>query len=120
YLPSPYQKRYIFENKETGEKEEYVGKIVGINTETEEKFVYDAKETEPFVGLVFKISVDPHIGQLMFVRVYSGTLSSGSFINNSTKDKRERVGRLLLMHANHSEDITQARAGDIVGVVGFK
>lgn len=120
YLPSPYQKRYIFENKETGEKEEYVGKIVGINTDTEEKFVYDAKETEPFVGLVFKISVDPHIGQLMFVRVYSGTLSSGSFVNNSTKDKRERVGRLLLMHANHSEDITQARAGDIVGVVGFK
>lgn len=120
YLPSPYQKRYIFENKETEEKEEYVGKIVGINTETDEKVVYECKEHEPFVGLVFKISVDPHVGQLMFVRVYTGKLKAGSFVFNSTREKKERVGRLLLMHANHSEDITEARAGDIVGVVGFK
>lgn len=120
YLPSPFQKRYIWVNKETEEKEEYVGKIVGTNTETETKVIYECKETEPFVGLVFKISVDPHVGQLMFVRVYSGRLQSGSFIRNSTRDKKERVGRLLLMHANHSEDITVARAGDIVGVIGFK
>jgi elongation factor G len=120
YLPSPYQKRYIFENKETEQREEYVGSIVGINSETGEKVVYACKETEPFVGLVFKISVDPHVGQLMFVRVYSGKLQSGSFIFNSTREKKERVGRLLLMHANHSEDITQARAGDIIGVIGFK
>jgi elongation factor G len=120
YLPSPFQKRYIWVNKETEEKEEYVGKIVGTNTETEDKVIYECKETEPFVGLVFKISVDPHVGQLMFVRVYSGKLQAGSFVRNSTRDKKERVGRLLLMHANHSEDITVARAGDIVGVIGFK
>jgi len=120
YLPSPYQKRYIFEDKKTEVKEEFVGKVVGINTDTDERFVYDVDEKSPFVGLVFKISVDPHVGQLAFVRIYSGTLKAGSFIQNSTRDKKERVGRLLLMHANHSEDIETARAGDIVGVIGLK
>jgi len=120
YLPSPYQKRYVFEDKKTEGKEEFIGKVVGINVETEEKFVYDVNEKSPFVGLVFKISVDPHVGQLFFVRIYSGTVKAGSFILNSTRDKKERVGRLLLMHANHSEDVTSARAGDIVGVIGFK
>ena len=120
YLPSPYQKRTVFEDKATEEKEEFVGKVVGINQDTDEKFVYDANEKAPLVGLVFKISVDPHVGQLMFVRLYSGVLHSGSFIRNSSRDKKERVGRLLLMHANHSEDISEARAGDIVGVIGLK
>lgn len=120
YLPAPAQKRFIFEDKETDTKEEYVGKVVGHDLDKETKFVYEANEKSPFVGLVFKISVDPHVGQLMFVRIYSGTLKAGSFINNSSRDKKERVGRILLMHANHSEDVEEARAGDIVGVIGLK
>ena len=120
YLPSPYQKRSFWEDKKTEERFEYTGKIVGWDKGKDEKFVYDIDENQPFVGLVFKITVDPHVGQLAFVRVYTGHLNAGSFILNGTRDKKERVGRLLLMHANHSEDITVARAGDIVGVIGLK
>jgi len=119
YLPSPYQKVYTIENKETGKFEEYIGKIAAIDSDNK-IVVYDAKDDQPFTGLVFKITVDPHIGQLAFLRIYSGKLDAGSFVENSTRGKRERVGRILLMHANHSEDIETARAGDIVGIVGFK
>jgi len=119
FLPSPYQKVYTMENKETGLMEEYVGKVAAKDDDGN-TVVYDLKEDQPFTGLVFKISVDPHIGQLNFVRIYSGVLEAGSFIQNTSRDKRERVGRILLMHANHSEDIEKARAGDIVGIVGFK
>jgi elongation factor G len=119
YLPSPLQKTYTVENKETGEMESFVGKVAAKNDDGV-AVVYEAKEDQPFTGLVFKISVDPQIGQLCFVRIYSGKLDAGSFILNSSRDKKERVGRILLMHANHSEDITSARAGDIVGVVGLK
>jgi elongation factor G len=119
YLPSPLQKTYTVENKETGEMESFVGKVAAKD-EDGVGVVYEAKEDQPFTGLVFKISVDPQIGQLCFVRIYSGKLEAGSFIYNSSRDKKERVGRILLMHANHSEDIVAARAGDIVGVVGLK
>jgi elongation factor G len=119
YLPSPFQKVYTVEDKETGEVEDYIGKIAGANLDGQ-RVVYDVKEEEPLTALVFKITVDPHVGQLAFLRIYSGKLEAGSFVYNSTRDKKERVGRILLMHANHSEDITSARAGDIVGVVGFK
>jgi len=119
YLPSPFQKVYTFENKETGELQEYIGKVAAKD-ENGVVVVYDVKEDQPFTGLVFKISVDPQIGKLAFVRIYSGKLEAGSFVQNVSRDKRERVGRILLMHANHSEDITIARAGDIVGIVGFK
>ena len=79
-----------------------------------------ASDSEPFSALAFKIMTDPFVGKLAFVRVYSGQLSSGSYVFNSTKQKRERVGRLLLMHANHREEIETVYSGEICGVVGLK
>jgi elongation factor G len=75
---------------------------------------------EPFAGLAFKIQADPHIGKLTYVRVYSGKIESGSYIYNATRDVTERVGRLVLMHANNREEIPYAEAGEIIGVVGMK
>ena len=77
-------------------------------------------DTEPFSGLVFKIMSDPFVGRLTYVRVYSGVLRAGSHIENSTKDRKERIGRILQMHANHREDLDNAFTGDIVAVVGLK
>src|SRR5262249_6929577 len=77
-------------------------------------------DDEPFAGLAFKIMTDPFVGSLTFVRVYSGVLNSGTQVLNSTKDNRERVGRMLQMHANHREDIKETRAGDIVALAGLK
>jgi elongation factor G len=74
----------------------------------------------PFAGLAFKIATDPFVGKLTFFRVYSGVLSSGSYVYNSTKDKRERVGRLLQMHANKRDEIDEVRAGDIAAAIGLK
>ncbi len=79
-----------------------------------------ASDTEPFSALAFKIMTDPFVGKLAFVRVYSGTLSSGSYVFNSTKQKRERVGRLLMMHANHREEVETVYSGEICGIVGLK
>ena len=84
--------------------------------ETERK----ASDSEPFAALAFKIATDPFVGKLCFMRVYSGTLDSGSTVLNSNKDKKERIGRILLMHANHREDIDKIYAGDIVAAVGLK
>lgn len=81
---------------------------------------YEPKIDAPFVGLAFKAQLDPHVGKLYYVRVYSGTLKSGSYIYNASKNQQERVGRLLLMHANNREDIDEAFAGEIVAVVGLK
>ena len=78
------------------------------------------EDTEPFSGLVFKIMSDPYVGRLTYVRVYSGVLRAGSHIENSTKDRKERIGRILQMHANHREDKEAAFTGDIVAVVGLK
>lgn len=75
---------------------------------------------EPFSALAFKVANDPFVGNLMFIRIYSGKLSAGSYIYNSTRDKRERVGRMLLMHANNREEIKEASAGDIITLVGMK
>ncbi len=77
-------------------------------------------DTEPFSGLVFKIMSDPYVGRLTYVRVYSGVLRSGSHVENTTKDRKERIGRILQMHANHREDMEAAFTGDIVAVVGLK
>ncbi|MBZ0155778.1 MAG: elongation factor G [Alphaproteobacteria bacterium] len=85
-------------------------------TEVERK----ASDAEPFAALAFKIMTDPYVGQLTFVRVYSGVLSAGSYVYNSTKDTKERIGRLLKMHANKREEIKEVRAGDIAAVVGLK
>ncbi|HZK34058.1 MAG TPA: elongation factor G [Bacillota bacterium] len=79
-----------------------------------------SSDSEPFSALAFKIMTDPFVGKLAFFRVYSGTLKSGSYVYNSTKDKRERIGRILLMHANHREETDQVYAGDIAAAVGLK
>jgi elongation factor G len=86
----------------------------------EEKIVRTASDSEPFSGLIFKIMTDPFVGQLCFVRVYSGKLNAGESVLNSSKDKRERVGRLVKMHANKREEITEILAGDICAAVGLK
>ncbi|MBI3384905.1 elongation factor G, partial [Candidatus Gottesmanbacteria bacterium] len=92
----------------------------GYNPKSGAEEVREHKIEAPFSSLAFKIQVDPHVGKLIYVRVYSGTLKSGSYVYNPTKDTVERVGRLLLMHANHREEIEEACAGEIVAVVGLK
>jgi len=92
------------------------GTIPGQDVEIERK----SSDTEPFSALAFKIMADPYVGKLAFFRVYSGTLKTGSYVLNSTKNKRERIGRILRMHANHREDIDTVFTGDIAAVVGLK
>ena len=94
--------------------------VEGTHPKTEEKVSYKRGKDEPFAGIAFKIQIDPHVGKLTYVRIYSGKLVSGSYAYNSTKGVKERVGRLLLMHANQREEIKEAFAGEIVAVVGFK
>ncbi len=86
----------------------------------EEKMIRTASDSEPFSGLIFKIMTDPFVGQLCFLRVYSGKLNAGESVLNSSKDKKERIGRLVKMHANKREDITEILAGDICAAVGLK
>ena len=104
YLPSPID----------------VDHVVGTNPKTGKEEVRKTDDNEPFAGLAFKIVADPFVGKLAFFRVYSGTLSSGSYVYNSTKEKKERVGRLVLMHANHREEIEEIYSGDICAIVGLK
>ncbi len=104
YLPSPLD----------------VPPVEGINPSTGEPELCPADENAPFAGLVFKIVADPFVGRLAYIRIYSGKLESGTYALNSIKNKKERVGRLLLMHANHREDIQEVYAGDIAAVVGLK
>jgi elongation factor G len=104
YLPSP----------------EDVPIVEGFDPGTRETAQRKAEESEPLSGLVFKIVTDPFVGQLAFVRIYSGKLTSGSYVYNSTKDKRERVGRLLRMHANKREEVEEVCAGDIAAAIGLK
>ena len=94
--------------------------IVGTNPKTDEEEDRHASDAEPFSALAFKIMTDPYVGRLSFFRVYSGTLNTGSAVLNATKGKRERVGRLLQMHANHREDLETVYSGDIAAVVGLK
>ena len=103
YLPSPLD----------------VAHIVGVNKKGEEE-ERQTSDDAPFAGLAFKIVTDPFVGKLAFFRVYSGHLTSGSYVYNSTKGKKERIGRLLLMHANHREEIEEIYAGDICAIVGLK
>lgn len=92
----------------------------GIDPRNEEKQTRKPSDNEPFSSLAFKIQTDPHVGKLTYMRIYSGKLDSGSYVYNATKRKKERVGRLLLMHANQREEIKTAYAGEIVAVVGLK
>ena len=104
YLPSPSD----------------VPSVHGHDTDGKAEVVRESSDDQPFSALAFKIMADPYVGSLSFVRVYSGTLEAGSNVLNSVKNKRERVGRMLLMHANSREDVKQARAGDIVALAGLK
>jgi elongation factor G len=104
YLPSPLD----------------IPPMQGINPETKEVEERKASDDAPFAALAFKIMNDQHVGQLVFLRVYSGTLEAGSGVFNSTKDKKERVGRLLRMHANKKEEIEAVAAGDIAAAIGLK
>lgn len=94
--------------------------INGVNPETEEEDERKASDKEPFSALAFKILTDPYVGKLAFFRVYSGTLESGSYVYNATKGKRERIGRILQMHANHRQEIDKVYSGDIAAAVGLK
>ena len=104
YLPSP----------------EDLKSIEGTKLGSDEKVQMKFADNEPFSGLAFKVANDPFVGSLTFVRIYSGTLKSGTSVYNSSKEKSERVGRMLLMHANSREDIKEANAGDIVALAGLK
>jgi len=104
YLPSPAD----------------VAAVKGTSVDGKTDMERKCDDNEPFSGLAFKIMTDPFVGSLTFVRVYSGVLSTGTGVLNSVKDKTERIGRMLLMHANHREDIKEARAGDIVALAGLK
>ena len=104
YLPSPIDR----------------GGIKGVDVDTGEEIVRMPSDSEPFSMLGFKIMDDPFVGTITFCRVYSGKIESGTTVLNSTKDKKERVGRMLLMHANNREDIKEAYAGDIVALAGLK
>ena len=94
--------------------------IKGVNPETEEEEVRHSSDEEPFAALAFKIATDPFMGKLCFFRVYSGTVDAGTTVYNSVKDSRERLGRILQMHANHREDIDTVYAGDIAATVGMR
>ena len=94
--------------------------IKGVNPDTEEEEVRHSSDDEPFAALAFKIATDPFVGKLCFFRVYSGTVEAGTTVYNSVKDNRERLGRILQMHANHREDIDIVYAGDIAATVGLK
>ena len=97
-----------------------VGSVKGHNPATGEEDTRPPSDTAPFSALAFKVMTDPFVGRLTFARVYSGMLTSGSYVFNSTKGKRERVSRLVLMHANQREEIKEVHAGDIFAVVGLK
>jgi elongation factor G len=104
YLPSPAD----------------VARVTGTDPESGGEIVREAADNAPFSALAFKIMADPYVGKLTFFRVYSGQLNQGSYVYNATRGRRERVGRILRMHANHREDIAEIFTGDIVAAVGFK
>jgi len=104
YLPSPLE----------------VPPVYGTDPKTEKSIELPPEDSAPLSALVFKIVTDPYVGRLAYFRVYSGTLNQGQMVTNSTKGKRERIGRLLRMYADHREDITEVRAGEIAAVLGFK
>jgi elongation factor G len=104
YLPSPLD----------------VPPVIGLNPRSGAEVLRTVDDKEPFAALAFKIAADPFVGKLAFFRVYSGTLKAGSYVLNATKGRRERIGRILQMHANHREEIDQVYAGDIAAAVGLK
>ena len=104
YLPSPLD----------------IGSVKGTDVSGENEMTREAKDSEPCAALAFKVATDPFVGSLTFCRVYSGTVETGMSLLNVVKDKKERVGRMMMMHANHREDIKKAHAGDIIAIAGLK
>ena len=104
YLPSPLD----------------IPPVKGINPKTGEEVVRHASDTDPFCALAFKLQNDPFVGQLTYFRVYSGSISAGTYIYNSTTGERERLGRVVRMHANDREDVETVFAGEIAAAVGLK
>jgi elongation factor G len=104
YMPSPTE----------------VDAIKGLKEDSDEEIVRNADDAEPFAALAFKIATDPFVGNLTFFRVYSGVLNSGDFVYNSSKGKKERIGRIVQMHSNNREEIKEVRAGDIAAAIGLK
>jgi elongation factor G len=104
YLPSPLD----------------VPPMIGVDVKTGAEVIRTPDDKEPFSALAFKVAADPFVGKLVFFRVYSGTLKSGSYVANATKDRRERIGRIVQLHANHREEIDEVYAGDIAAAVGLK
>ncbi|MGN0903890.1 MAG: elongation factor G [Alphaproteobacteria bacterium] len=104
YLPSPVD----------------IPPVVGVDPANGEEVIRLSSDDEPLSALAFKIMNDPFVGSLTFARIYSGVMASGSYVLNSVKDKKERIGRMLLMHANHREELKETSAGDIVALVGLK
>src|SRR5207247_2767681 len=104
YLPSPLD----------------VPPVIGEDPRSHAELLRTVDDKEPFSALAFKIAADPFVGKLAFFRVYSGTLKSGSYVYNASKGRKERIGRILQMHANHREEIEQVYAGDIAAAVGLK
>jgi elongation factor G len=104
YLPSPID----------------IPPVTGIDPKNDQELVRETNDTAPFSALAFKVATDPFVGQLTFFRVYSGTVKAGSYVLNSTKNEKERIGRIVRMHANHREDIEDLTAGDIGALVGMK
>jgi elongation factor G len=104
YLPSPID----------------IPPVTGIDPKSEQEIIRETDDAAPFSALAFKVATDPFVGQLTFFRVYSGTVKAGSYVLNSTKGEKERIGRIVRMHANHREDIEDLTAGDIGALVGMK
>ena len=104
YLPSPLDK----------------GEVYGLDPDTDAEITRQVSEKEPLSALAFKVATDPNVGKIVFFRVYSGVLKAGTYILNSTKDEKERASRVLLMHANHREEVEEVRVGEIAALVGMK
>ena len=104
YLPSPLD----------------IPPVKGMKPKTEEEIVRQAADEEPFAALAFKVAADPFVGTLTFFRVYSGVLKAGSYVLNTTKDQKERIGRIVRLHANHREEVQEVFAGEIAALVGLK
>lgn len=104
YLPSPLDK----------------GSVTGIDPKNDAEITREPSDSEPFAALAFKVATDPNVGKIVFFRVYSGVLKAGTYVLNSTKDQKERISRVLLMHANHREELEEVKTGEIAALVGMK
>lgn len=120
YLPAPSDKDYMMIDKATSKEVHYKGQAAGWDIDTNEVITRELNNEDFFSALVFKLAVDPHVGNLAFFRVYSGKMQAGTYVYNSSRGVKERVGRIVMMHANSREDVQEVGAGDIAAIVGLK